>query len=215
MEDLEKKPAWLSAKPWIEYVKLSTFYDKYKSLSEHISENADDWRVLWDVPDPTNTHFPGPWETKLNTFEKLLVTRCIRPDKLPIAVQNFLMGKMGQKYVESPPFDLSGCYNDSTAIIPLVFILSPGSDPMSSLLSFSDSLKTPVSSISLGQGQGPKAEKMIKDAQSSGQWVVLQNCHLAVSWMPSLEEICENISMENTNPTSGCGSRVTLRSTSQ
>ena len=215
VEDLEKKPAWLSAKPWIEYVKLSTFYDKYKSLSEHISENADDWRVLWDVPDPTNTHFPGPWETKLNTFEKLLVTRCIRPDKLPIAVQNFLMGKMGQKYVESPPFDLSGCYNDSTAIIPLVFILSPGSDPMSSLLSFSDSLKTPVSSISLGQGQGPKAEKMIKDAQSSGQWVVLQNCHLAVSWMPSLEEICENISMENTNPTSGCGSRVTLRSTSQ
>ena len=215
VEDLEKKPAWLSAKPWIEYVKLSTFYDKYKGLSEHISENADDWRVLWDVPDPTNTHFPGPWETKLNTFEKLLVTRCIRPDKLPIAVQNFLMGKMGQKYVESPPFDLSGCYNDSTAIIPLVFILSPGSDPMSSLLSFSDSLKTPVSSISLGQGQGPKAEKMIKDAQSSGQWVVLQNCHLAVSWMPSLEEICENISMENTNPTSGCGSRVTLRSTSQ
>ena len=215
VEDLEKKPAWLSAKPWIEYVKLSTFYDKYKGLSEHISENADDWRVLWDVPDPTNTPFPGPWETKLNTFEKLLVTRCIRPDKLPIAVQNFLMGKMGQKYVESPPFDLSGCYNDSTAIIPLVFILSPGSDPMSSLLSFSDSLKTPVSSISLGQGQGPKAEKMIKDAQSSGQWVVLQNCHLAVSWMPSLEEICENISMENTNPTSGCGSRVTLRSTSQ
>ena len=71
---------------------------------------------------------------------------------------------------------------------------------MSSLLSFADGLKTPVSSISLGQGQGPKAEKMIKDAQSSGEWVVLQNCHLAVSWMSSLEEICENVTMENTNP---------------
>ena len=199
-EQPDKKPAWLSKKSWIEFVKLATFYDKYKGISDHIAENADSWKVLWDVPDPTSTPLPDPWESKLDTFEKLLVTRCIRPDKLPVAVQNFLMGKMGKKYVESPPFDLSGCYNDSLATVPLVFILSPGSDPMSSLLSFADGLKTPVSSISLGQGQGPKAEKMIKDAQSSGEWVVLQNCHLAVSWMSSLEEICENITMENTNP---------------
>ena len=27
-----------------------------------------------------------------------------------------------------------------------------------------------------------------------GQWVCLQNCHLAVSWMPSLERIVEGIS---------------------
>ena len=199
-EQPDKKPAWLSKKSWIEFVKLATFYDKYKGISDHIAENADSWKVLWDVPDPTSTPLPDPWESKLDTFEKLLVTRCIRPDKLPVAVQNFLMGKMGKKYVESPPFDLSGCYNDSLATVPLVFILSPGSDPMSSLLSFADGLKTPVSSISLGQGQGPKAEKMIKDAQSSGEWVVLQNCHLAVSWMSSLEEICENVTMENTNP---------------
>ena len=199
-EQPDKKPAWLSKKSWIEFVKLATFYDKYKGISDHIAENADSWKVLWDVPDPTSTPLPDPWESKLDTFEKLLVTRCIRPDKLPVAVQNFLMGKMGKKYVESPPFDLSGCYNDSLATVPLVFILSPGSDPMSSLLSFADGLKTPVSSISLGQGQGPKAEKMIKDAQSSGEWVVLQNCHLAVSWMSSLEDICENITMENTNP---------------
>jgi len=70
---------------------------------------------------------------------------------------------------------------------------------MSGLLKYADTQGINVEAISLGQGQGPKASKLIETAQAKGGWVVLQNCHLAVSWMSTLERICEGFAPDNTH----------------
>jgi hypothetical protein len=46
--------------------------------------------------------------------------------------------------------------------------------------------------ISLGQGQGPRAKQLVEAAMVDGGWVLLQNCHLAKSWMGELEKLVDS-----------------------
>jgi len=108
-------------------------------------------------------------------------------------VKCFVKAELGAKFIESPPFDLEGCLTDSSNITPIIFVLSPGADPIAYLnaLAVKKGMKEKLSAISLGQGQGVKAERLIKEATLTGGWVCLQNCHLSASWMPELEKIQE------------------------
>lgn len=56
-------------------------------------------------------------------------------------------------------------------------------------LLFYEEMSKRVHTISLGQHQGPSAERQIAIALERGNWVLLQNCHLAVHWMVALEVI--------------------------
>ena len=52
------------------------------------------------------------------------------------AVIDFVLENLGKTFVESPSVDLNTLYEDMSNITPLVYILSTGSDPMSSFLRF-------------------------------------------------------------------------------
>ncbi|XP_029456789.1 LOW QUALITY PROTEIN: dynein heavy chain 12, axonemal [Rhinatrema bivittatum] len=195
-------PSWLPDKSWDEICRASDM-PSFKGLREHFCANANEWRNIYDSKEPYGMPLPKPMDEKLNELQKMIIIRSLRPDKISPAITNYVTDKLGKKFVEPPPFDLTKSYLDSNATIPLIFVLSPGADPMASLLKFANDKEMSgdkFQAISLGQGQGPIASRMITDGIREGTWVCLQNCHLAVSWMPTLEKICEEFNTDRCAP---------------
>lgn len=158
-----------------------------------MKENPDKWKAMYDSPSPHSFALPDGFNA-LAGLDRLVVLRCLRPDKIVPAVQDFIIDNLGQTFVEPPTFDLASSFADSNSCSPLIFVLSPGADPMNTLMKFGEDMgytANRIQTISLGQGQGPIASRMIDEAIKEGTWVVLQNCHLATSWMPVLEKTCE------------------------
>jgi len=201
--DPNPDPSWLSDKSWSEIVRASLLPGLEK-LRESFQSDVSQWKEYYDLSNPQEHPFPEPFEEVGETLQKLVILRCVRIDKLVVGVQSFVIEHMGTAFVEPPPFDLQSSYDDSSNITPLIFILSPGSDPMAGLIKFAEDCgisKEKLMTISLGQGQGPIAADMIDRGISTGDWVILQNCHLAISWMEELDRICdETIVPEKTHP---------------
>lgn len=173
---------------WNEILTLSEM-PAFKGFHQFFSENVGEFKKIYDAVEAETMPLPEPWDSQLDTLEKLCFMRTIRLARLTLAVVNFISYHIGQKFVEPPTFDIQKSYNDSVATTPLIFVLVSGSDPVGDVIAFAEKMNMgkKLDMISLGQGQGPKAAAMIENGIAVGSWVLLQNCHLAISWMPKLE----------------------------
>ncbi|XP_063958044.1 dynein axonemal heavy chain 6-like isoform X2 [Lytechinus pictus] len=222
-----RPPKWIPEKAWKQCQYLSSTLEPFQGICMYILNCHDQWMTFAKVEDPyrlmtepfvkktsaTKDPSPGPtpgptpsggnpfsWEI-LKPIERLLLIKVLRPDSLVASVRAFVNELMGDKFLSSGGFDLKEIFEGSTAVNPLIFILSPGVDPTAQLMRFARDMRGStlhVDLISLGRGQGPKAEELISKAQIlKGRWIFLQNCHLAASFMPRLQDIVEGFSKPN------------------
>ncbi|KAH8363782.1 hypothetical protein KR200_006735, partial [Drosophila serrata] len=146
----------------------------------------------------TNKPPTDKWDKKLKVFHKLMFMSVYRKPRFLLNVVCYLQATVGRYFTDSKGgTQLSTVYLDTSSVTPLIFVLSTGSDPMSGFLKFTTQMQFTEKyySISLGQGQGPLAENLIDKSLRMGHWVFLQNCHLATSWMQTLETIVRNLTL--------------------
>ncbi|XP_071339029.1 dynein axonemal heavy chain 10 [Trachinotus anak] len=199
-----KKPCdWLQDQGWEDIVKLAELFpEQFGSLPDDVEKNSTDWKSWYDLDGPEQAPFPMKYEENLSAFQRLLLLRCFRVDRVYRAVTDYVTVTMGEKYVQPPVISFGAIHEQSTPFSPIVFILSPGSDPANDLMKLAERSGfggNKFKFLAMGQGQEKVALQLLEKAVSRGQWLMLQNCHLLVKWLKDLEKSLERITKPNPN----------------
>lgn len=116
---------------------------------------------------PESAAFPMKYDN-ITDFQRLMLLRCFRVDRIYRAITEYVTKIMGEKYVTPPIISFESIFEQSTPMSPIVFILSTGSDPTSDLMKLAERTGFGINKLkylSLGQGQ----EKVYSLPSCTGQ----------------------------------------------
>ena len=138
-----------------------------------------------------NSGFPlneGEMEGKhkkigVDIFKQMLITRCIRPDRMITATKGFIAATLSDYYVQPPSLVYDKIYDKSNERMPIVFILSPGADPQSDVAKLGEQmgafgyeiLATPITDIEpdtkvkTAMNEINRAKRMLTVAEDEGE----------------------------------------------
>ncbi|KAL1464921.1 hypothetical protein WDU94_004526, partial [Cyamophila willieti] len=181
---------WLQ-ESWQQLIQLaSKFKVKFGHICEAVENNLVDWKKWYDEDRSESCPLPGVYETNLTEFDRMMLVRCLRPDRVYVSVCNYVSIVMGDQFLTPALISYDTIYKHSTCLVPVLFIVSPGSDPTEDLMTLGlkfNMAEHKFKFLSLGQGQEKAALILLHQSISQGYWLMYHNCHLLVSFMSELE----------------------------
>ncbi|EKX39469.1 hypothetical protein GUITHDRAFT_160010 [Guillardia theta CCMP2712] len=186
-------PEWLPADRAPSLLRLAaTLPSLVSSLNLQDSKSWLDWfnSVKPEVPKEFPSQAAG-----LRAFKRMLILQALRPDRLQSAMELFVGENLGVQSSNIGSLDLRQLSQETSERTPIMFIVTPGSDPSAILEQEADQILGPGNyrQIAMGQGQAENAIRMLNEAANEGTWLCLQNVHLVVSWLPVVEKILHSI----------------------
>lgn len=200
---------WILDITWLNLVEISKL-EVFSDILTKIHHSEREWRVWYEKEKPEEEDLPCGYQKCLDVFRKLLLIRSWSPDRTLSQARKYIVESLGREYGEAVILDLEATFLESEPRTPLICILSIGSDPspLITTLAKQKSVRKYINlifrrkyastfvplpelkSISMGQGQEFHARKLISDAMTNGDWVLLQNVHLS---LPFCSEITDDL----------------------
>merc|ERR1719446_1944817 len=126
-----EKPApakWIPETVWLNVLALSRTVQMLRDLPDNFERYNDAWRAWYDHDAPETQPFPD-YNERLDQFEQMLLVRSVREDRALLAIDTYISSSLGRDYLLVQPLDLAALHDEASAFVPMITILSTGSDP--------------------------------------------------------------------------------------
>jgi len=205
-----KSCSWISDLAYKNACALSRMVGFFSDLPFSLASKQSAWHEWYTCSHPETAEVPDYEHilcTDNGSFLRLLLVRCLREDRFAeaawelvrrcetVEVDGMTLSCLGPSFATMAPNHdaLEVVYNSMTPVTPALCLLSSGSNPASSLASLCKRKKQNMTTISLGEGQEERALAALQAAQSNGECVLIQNCHIDFAFVERVNEMLENL----------------------
>ena len=160
------------------------------ALIQQVSGHEKEWKHWFNSEAPEEEDIPVGYQSSLDVFRKLLLIRSWCPDRTMAQSRKYIYDSLGADFLEASVLDLEAMLDESESRVPLICLLSVGSDPSGQIEGMAKARGQEYRGLALGQGQEETARNMITEGIQNGHWLMLQNCHLCLGFC---EEIMQTM----------------------
>jgi len=153
----------------------------FKELPDNMQKNETSWKNWIEKNEPENFPIPEYAERligeggDLGPLMTMTLTRCLREDRTLICSLKFIDKTLESSEFTKPiSYPIDTIWAASDKLTPVLMLLSPGSDPTSTIEELARKKKKfPTKNVSMGEGQEKKAKAVMDECMVSGGWVIL------------------------------------------
>ena len=110
--------------------------------------------------------------------------QALHPEHLPVACQSWVGRVLGPAAAAPQPLALQDLLAACSPQVPAILVKAPKMAALGALQALATARGASLRAISLGETATLMAEPMLSHAVGNGDWLCLQNCHVAVAWLP-------------------------------
>jgi len=187
LKSQKKKPSEkIPDTAWLNLCQLSHSVPFFREIIDLMTRSPEEWLQWYDIEAPEEMPVPE-YHGRMSNFQSLLLVRSLREDRMLLASRAYIEEVLGAGALDFQPLVIEEVWGESKPQVPLIFLLSPGSNPNAAITQMAKRKKLIVDAISMGQGQEVKAQQMLEGGLLNGTWILLQNTHLGLAYMRTLE----------------------------
>lgn len=79
-------PDWLPATAWDQICRADNDLLNFKGLKKSFKTQTKQWRQVFDSSKPHRTPLPNDFDDRLNRFQRIIILRALRPDKVSCTI---------------------------------------------------------------------------------------------------------------------------------
>lgn len=180
-------PGQISNDKWNELHSISKLIPNLKALTNEIISGADAFKKFLNS---NESELPSEFFGDLTDFQSILVIKIVKPHSISQHISLFISKAIGPEFArQNKEISLDSAFELTKPRVPLIFYLGKNVDPRVIVedLAAKKGMTSKLITLSFGQTNSSfNVEGLVHSAVSRGEWVLLQNIHLA-------EELCKEL----------------------